>query len=501
MEISFRGRDAVVSSAACQPVLPQDAMALADGAPLEPRRWAMFVILLVGAFLPPLDFFIVNVALPSIQEELGASSSAEQLVISSYAGLYAVTLATGGRLGDLYGRGRMFFLGLLGFAAASTLCGLAWSPWTLVAGRALQGVTAALMAPQALASVQAIFPESEKPLALSLYGAVFGLAAVIGQALGGVLISLDLLGLGWRAIFLVNLPAAILVVLFGIPLHKETRAQDAPRLDLGGMALSMVTLGALIVPLIAGREAGWPLWSWLSLMAVPVLARFFWRYETRLAHAGGAPMLDPAALQAPGLGRALLVALLLYAIGSFFLLFSIYLQNAVRVSALNVGLAVLPFGVGLLMGPLVTPFCRRLVGAYTTPLGMGLEVLGLLGLVLLVAAAPTGAPPAAIPLGALLCVIGFGQGLALPSLMRMITGRVAPAFSGMIAGIASSTLQAGTALSVAVIGGIFYTVLGGRSDPAAITHGFIVAILCIAFCLAIGAALGISLARPNTPAE
>jgi len=126
---------------------------------------------LVGAFLPPLDFFIVNVALPSIQGELGASSSAEQLVISAYAALYAVTLTTGGRLGDLYGRGRMFFIGLIGFADASLLCGFAWSPWALIAGRALQGMTAAMMAPQALASVQAIFPEAEKPMARSVFTA------------------------------------------------------------------------------------------------------------------------------------------------------------------------------------------------------------------------------------------------------------------------------------------------------------------------------------------
>ncbi|MGO4123369.1 MFS transporter [Inquilinus sp. YAF38] len=459
----------------------------------------MFVILLVGAFLPPLDFFIVNVALPSIRGELGAASSVEQLVISSYAALYAVTLTTGGRLGDLYGRGRVFFIGLIGFAAASTLCGLAWSPWALVAGRALQGVTAAVMAPQALASVQAIFPKAERPLALSLYGAVFGLAAVVGQALGGILISLDLLGLGWRAIFLVNLPVAILVVLFGIPLLKETRAQNARKLDLGGTALSMVTLGALIVPLIEGREAGWPLWSWLSLMAVPVLAWLFWRYETRLAQAGGTPLLDPAAVQAPGLGRALLIALLFYAIAAFFLLFSVYLQDALHATALSAGLVFLPFGAGFLLGPLSTPFCRRILGDYVNPIGMGLEAVGFVGLVWAIVATPAGMSPAPVPLAATLFVIGFGQGLALPTLMRMVTGRVAPAFSGMIAGIVSSTLQVGTALSVAVIGGIFYTVLGARTDPAAITQAFTVAILCIAACLAIGAGLSITLARRLAP--
>lgn len=474
------------------------AISQTDVTPLDTRRWAMFSILLVGAFLPPLDFFIVNVALPSIREELNASSSAEQLVISSYAGLYAVTLITGGRLGDLFGRGRMFILGLIGFTAASLLCGFAWSPLALVAGRALQGITAAIMAPQALASTQAIFPNSEKSLALSLYGAVFGLASVVGQALGGILISLDLFGMGWRVIFLINLPVAILVILFGIPMLKETRAQSARKLDLGGVALSMLTLGTLIVPLIEGREAGWPLWSVLSLIAVPPLAWLFWRYETRLARKGGAPLLDPTALRAPGLRRALLVALLFYAIGTFFLLFSIYLQNALHVTALSAGLVFLPFGVGFLLGPLSTPFCKRIFGAYVNPIGMGLEVAGFLGLAGLVFITPPGVSPSPVPLAAILFVIGFGQGLALPTLMQMVTSRVRPTYSGMIAGIVSSTLQLSTALSVAVIGGVFYAVLGTQAGPAGITQAFIAAILCIAFCLAAGTWLGITLARRPT---
>jgi len=462
--------------------------------PPEPRRWAMFAILLVGAFLPPLDFFIVNVALPSIQGDLGTSSSTEQMVISSYAALYAVTLITGGRLGDLYGRSRVFFLGLVGFTAASVLCGFAWSPWALVGGRALQGITAAVMAPQALASIQAIFPEAEKPRALGLYGAVFGLASVIGQALGGVLIALNVFGLGWRAVFLVNLPVAILVVVFGIPLLKRTSEQGSGKLDPGGMVLSMLTLALVIVPLIEGREAGWPWWSWLSLAAAPLLAMFFWRYESRLAQAGGAPLLNPAALRAPGLGRALCIALSFYSIGSFFLLLSVYLQNALHVSALDAGLVFLPFGAGFLLGPLSTPYFRRHFGEWVNPVGMALETAGFLGLAWLIAATPDGTSPASTPLAVLLFVIGFGQGLALPTLMKMITGRVAPVYSGMIAGIASSTLQVSTALSVALIGGIFYTVLGGRHDPAAISHAFVVAAVCIAVCLGAGVMLGMTLA-------
>ena len=467
------------------PILPQ----------AEPRRWAMFVILLVGAFLPPLDFFIVNVALPAIQDELSASSSAEQLVISSYAAVYAVTLITGGRLGDIYGRGKMFFIGLIGFAAASLLCGLAWSPWVLISGRVLQGATAAIMAPQALASVQAIFPEAEKPFALSIYGAVFGLASVIGQVVGGILISADLFHLGWRAIFLVNLPVSLLVILFGLPLLKETRAPSAQRLDPVGMLLATATLSALIVPLIEGREAGWPWWTWLSFLAVPLLASLLWRYERRLSQNGGSPLLDPVVLRAPGLGQGLAIVLLFYSIGAFFLLFSVYLQEALQLNALTAGLLFLPFGVGFLIGPLLTPYLRRFVGNYLSAIGRGCETLGLAGLAGLIAHTMTGSAPAMLPLAVLLFITGLGQGLAMPTLVRMVTGRVAPAFSGMIAGVTSSTLQISTALSVAVIGGIFYSMLDPGRSGANITHAFIVALLAMAICLATGAALSIRLIR------
>ena len=468
-------------------------MFLNNSEPSDSHRWAMFAVLLVGSFLPPLDFFIVNVALPSIQAELGTSSSAEQMVISSYAALYAVTLITGGRLGDLYGRSRMFFLGLIGFAAASLLCGTAWSPWVLIVGRAMQGVTAAIMAPQALASVHAMFPESEKSLALSLYGAVFGLAAVIGQVLGGVLISLNLFGMGWRMVFLVNLPIAVVVLVFGIPLLKNTQKRYTGKLDLGGMGLSILTLALLIVPLTEGREAGWPLWAWLSISAAVLLGWIFWRHEGQLARDGGIPLINPTVMLAPGLGQAMLIALSFYSIGSFFLLFSIYLQNAMHVNALSAGLVFLPFGVGYLLGPLASPFCRRFIGNFVNPIGMGMESLCLVGLAWLVNATPTGVVPTSVPLATMLFLIGFGQGLALPVLMRMITGRVDPAFSGMIAGVASSTLQLSTALSVAVIGGIFYTLLDVRFNPEAITDAFSIAALCIAFCLAIGVILSIKL--------
>jgi MFS family permease len=463
----------------------------------DPRRWAMFAVLLVGAFLPPLDFFIVNVALPSIRAELETGPAAQQLVISVYATVYAATLITGGRFGDLYGRSRIFFIGLVGFAAASALCGLAQSPLVLIVGRALQGLTAAAMAPQGLASVQAIFPEAEKPRALSLYGAVLGLAAVVGQPLGGILIGFDVLGLGWRVIFLVNLPVVALVLLFGLPLLRNTRAEKPRRPDFIGVLLSVLTLGCVVVPLIEGREAGWPVWTWVTLVAAPLLAILFWRYEIRLAARGGDPLVDPASLGAPGLRLGLVVALLLYASAAFFLLLSVYLQGALGESALDAGLIFLPFGLGFLLGTLLTPGTGRIFGSFVNPIGMGLGALGFVVLALLVSYTPAGIYPQRWLMAFALFASGFGLGLALPTLVRAVIGRVIPAFAGMIAGIVISTLQVSAALSVAVIGDIYFTVLGRRVDPASIAHAFVVAMLCMAVCLAVATVLGVILAlRP-----
>ncbi len=197
----------------------------------DPRRWAALVVLLTGAFLSPLDFFIVNVAMPSIAGELHAAQGQVQLVISAYAVAYAVCLITGGRLGDLFGRKRVFLVGLVGFASSSALCGLAWSPTSLIVGRVVQGMAAAALAPQALASIHALFPAHERGRALGIYGVMLGLAAAAGQLLGGVLVAADPGGLGWRVIFLINLPVTLITFVAAIPLLRDTRDERRPRLD------------------------------------------------------------------------------------------------------------------------------------------------------------------------------------------------------------------------------------------------------------------------------
>jgi hypothetical protein len=294
---------------------------------------------------------------------------------------------------------------------------------------------------------------------------------------------------------------ALSVAGFAIPLVRKTRTHDRRKLDLVGTAFSIITLAALIVPLVEGRAAGWPLWSWMSLAVVPILGGTFWRHQGALARAGGSPLIDPRALRAPGLTRGLTIALLFYTVSTFFLLFSVYLQQAVHTSALDAGLIFLPFGLGYLLGPLSSPAFRHTFGSFVTPLGMSLEAIGLYAIAWLIGATSPGVLPNHLGLGTLLFLTGFGQGLATPGLMHMVTSRVTPIYSGMIAGVTSSTLQVSVALSVAVIGGVFYALSGGRSDAGQLAHAFVVAVFVIATSQLIGAGLGLKISQQPVPAH
>lgn len=222
----------------------------------DPRRWFALPVLLTGAFLPILDFNVVNLALPAIRQNLVATSSEMQFVISAYAATYAVFLITGGRLGDLLGRKQMFLLGVAGFTLASVLCGFAWSPPVLIAGRILQGLTATVMAPQVLASIRVLFPPAEQGRALALYGATFGLANICGQILGGALVSSHPFGFAWQAIFLINVPIGMVAFIGGLLFLGDSRAQHAQKLDIGGVVLLSVTLGLLVYPWSRGARPG-----------------------------------------------------------------------------------------------------------------------------------------------------------------------------------------------------------------------------------------------------
>ena len=460
----------------------------AEHAP-HPRRWLAFAVLLVGAFLPPLDFFIVNVALPSIRTGLGADPAEMQLVISGYAAVYAVFLITGGRLGDLYGRKRVFLAGLAGFGLSSLLCGVAPSPAMLIAGRLLQGLSAAIMAPQGLASIQALFPERERARALSMYGATIGLAAIAAQALGGLLIAANVGALQWRVIFLINLPLVALVFLGGIPLLPDTRSPHPARLDRMGVLLCALSLGLLVVPLVKGPEAGWPWWTCLMLLASPGFAVAFWRYERWVTERGGTPLVAPQLADAPGLVVGMIGVLFFYVVSAFFLTFSIYLQEAIGMSAFTTGMMFVPCGLGFLIGPLTTPAAARRLGRWTPVLGMALEVVGCLILSAVVASTPAARAPALAGVVIALSLIGFGQGIAVPTLVRSVIDLAPAGGSGMLAGIVNSALQISAALGVAVIGSVFFSLAGSRHTPSSLAHAFSWAMVCVAASLTIAALL------------
>ena len=457
-----------------------DAFVSVESARPDPRRWTALAILLTGAFLPPLDFFIVNVALPSIRSDLGASPASLQLVMSGYAVAYAVLLILGGRLGDLYGRRRVFLIGLASFAAASALCGLAWSPAALVGGRLVQGVAAAVLAPQALASIHHLFPANEKPRALGLFGFMIGSAAIVGQILGGLLIEGS--SLGWRAVFLVNLPVAAAAIPAAIYWLPESRGEAHARLDWGGALWLSATLAALVGPLIEGRELGWPIWSFAVLALSPVLGAIFWRYETRLAAQGGNPLVHPEAFRQPGLLRGLTATLVFYSMASFFLIFPMYEELGLGAGARTAGLAFLPFGLGFLVGSQFARFAAARLGALAASAGMSVTALGMLTLAYLVRRhASLGVEP-------VLLVMGLGQGAAMPALLRAVIDRVDARWSGLASGLVNATLQIGAAISVAVIGGLFFARIGATPNLDAIGAAFSLSLVCIAGALAVGAA-------------
>src|SRR5215471_17940384 len=300
----------------------------------DPRRWLALPVLLTGAFLPILDFNVVNLALPAIRQDLGATSSEVQFVISAYAATYAVFLITGGRLGDLFGRQRMFLLGVVGFTVASVLCGIAWSPAVLISGRILQGLTATVMAPQVLASIRVLFPASEQGRALGLCGATFGLANICGQVLGGVLVSSQLFGFTWQAIFFINAPVGLAAFIGSLLFLPDSRAPNTQKPDIGGVALLSLTLALLIYPLIEGRESGWPAWIITMLAASPLALIAFIRFERWLSARGGAPLVELTFFCDGRFVAGIVMALAFYMLSSFYLTFSVYLQGGLHLAPL-----------------------------------------------------------------------------------------------------------------------------------------------------------------------
>nr|WP_294565847.1 MFS transporter [uncultured Rhodopila sp.] len=340
----------------------------------------------------------------------------------------------------------------------------------LVAARVLQGSSAALLMPQVLGSIRALFAEErELARALSFYGIMMGMAAAIGQFSGGALIQWNPAGLGWRAVFLLTLPVCASALVLGSRVVPETGGGADVRLDLGGAGLISLTLAAIVVPLSVGRDQGWPLWVFAALACVPFLAAGFVRYEAWLRRAGGMPLVDFGLLRIPSFRRGVLVCTLFFFTTCFYLLFGLYQQEGRGVPPLQTGLAIVPYGAGLFIGPLISAPLVRLRPRLLS-IGMAIQVFFYVVVGVLVARGTSGAVlPGAVFLA------GLGQGIAFPRLFATVLGDVPASQGGVAAGIANSAMQIGAAVSVATVGTLFFAVLGGETGERAYAHAFSIA--------------------------
>ncbi|HUK70829.1 MAG TPA: MFS transporter [Streptosporangiaceae bacterium] len=293
---------------------------------------------LIGVLLPMVDFFIVNVALASIDQDLHASAPLLELVVSAYATAYALLLVVGGRLGDSFGRRRLFLAGMAAFAITSAACGLAPSAITLVAARAAQGASATLMVPQVLATIQSATAGQQRARALARYGATGGIAAVIGQLLGGLLVSANLDGTGWRPIFLVNVPIGIAGFVLARRYMPVTRAAVAARVDGPGTLLLGVLVLTLLIPLTEGRSLHWPAWAIVLLAASPAVAAALTVVEARAERAGRIPFVPPSLIRLPTMRQGLTLALPFFAgFGAFMFCYPLAVQQGLGASPLAAG--------------------------------------------------------------------------------------------------------------------------------------------------------------------
>src|SRR4051795_9888290 len=345
------------------------------------RPGNVLAVLLLGQFMAILDVSIVNVAAPTLRGDLHASGAGLQMTIAGYTISYAVLLITGARLGDRLGHGRAFRAGLTGFTAASLLCGLAPNTATLIAFRLLQGVGAALMMPQVMSLIQRTFDGAARARALSLYSAVIACGAVVGQVLGGVIVSADLFGTGWRPVFLVNVPIGLfLLVLAGRSLPAD-RGESGRGLDPAGVVTLSASVLLFVVPLVLGHEEHWPLWGWVSLVASVLAFAAFVAVERRLVARGGSPLVSARVLRAPGLlvgAASLFIAMVNY--GGFLFVFALHLQSGLGESAQRAGLGFAPAAVGFAITGLLWRHLPPRFHGPMIPIGLVFAALGYLTL-------------------------------------------------------------------------------------------------------------------------
>lgn len=427
----------------------------ATGAP----PWRGLSVLLLAGFVTIFDLFVVNVAIPSMQVGLGTSFAQIGFIIAGYELAFGVCLIIGGRLGDLFGRRRMFIAGMAGFTLASLLCGIAPGAAFLIGARVLQGLAAAMLFPQVYASITSNFSGDASRRAFGYLGMTLGLAAIAGQVLGGLLVHADVFGLGWRTIFLVNVPIGVFAIA-AARLIPETRSIQRPTLDWVGVITVSGALTLLLVPLIEGAQHGWPAWSVWSLVGAGVLFVLFYRHQEGRRITGHQPLVDMRLMGQSRFALGGVLVLLIYSTSSsFFLCFALLVQTGFGLNPLIAGSIFAPCSVGFVAASLLAPRLVSRFGVQSIAVGAlvyATSVAWMIGQVW--AAGELLVPWHLIPV---LVVVGAAQGMIMTPLLNLVLGGVDAAQAGMASGVISTLQQIGAALGVAVVGIFFSHALTG----------------------------------------
>ncbi|MDH0683637.1 MFS transporter [Achromobacter animicus] len=422
-------------------------------------------VLLSGGFITIFDLFVVNVAIPSMQATLSASFAQINFIIAAYELAYGVLLIAGSRLGDRHGRRRLFMLGMAGFAVVSALCGLAPTPDTLIAARILQGAAAALLFPQVYALIRVSFEGHARRRAFGLLGMTLGLAAIAGQVLGGWIVHADLVGLAWRAIFLINLPLGLLACWLARHIPESAEPSGAA-MDWPGAALVGLGLALLLLALIEGPAQQWPAWTLVCGGASVVALAAFVRLQRRVAARGGVPLVDMDLLAQPRFAAGCLVVMLVFSTASaMFLCYALLVQTGFGLDALTAGMIFAPASVGFVAGSMVAP---RLVTRYgTRAIALAALLYGGATAALMMQTGIAGASLSPWTLLPALVWLGAAQGAVNTPLVNLAMGLVDDRQAGMAAGVVSTLQQVGAALGVSAAGMLYGGALEAYAEASA----------------------------------
>ncbi|GAA1310261.1 putative actinorhodin transporter [Planotetraspora silvatica] len=464
-------------------------------------RWAALFVILAAEVMDLLDAMVTNIAAPTMRADLGGTPATIQWLGAAYTLSMAVGLITGGRLGDIFGRKRMFLIGAVGFTLGSLACAVAQSPEMLIGARVMQGLFGAVMLPQGLGMIKEMFPPKEMQAAFGMFGPVMGLSAVGGPILAGWLVEADYFGTGWRMIFLINLPLGAAALLAGMRYLPESRSPHPLRLDIPGIILASLGGFLVIYPLVQGRESDWPAWTFVMLgAAVVVFAAFGW-FESRKSRQGGDPLIVPSLFRKRAFTGGLLTGTVFFSgMAGFMLVFNLYTQIGLGYSTLKAGLTMVPWSAGMIVGFGLAQAVKRF-GRKVLHGGTLIMTVGVIAVLFTVSSGGLEVTP--WQLVPALIVSGVGMGLLMAPFFDIVLAGVEQHETGSASGTLTAVQQLGNAFGVALLGTVFFDLLGSVPSGATFDHAMKVTLWVVAGMLIVTYAVAFLLpkqAREEPPA-